>query len=55
MFKIQNMAAKTEYNAELKEWSGPEFIGGDPTVSFGKSLLDILEKHGDKVMQVRLD
>lgn len=49
------MAAKTEYNAELKIWSGPECIRGDPTISFGKSLLDILEKHGDKILQVRLE
>lgn len=49
------MAAITEYNAELKIWSGPEFISSDPTVSLGQSLLDSLEIHGDKIMQVRLE
>lgn len=46
------MAASTEYNAELKEWNGPEFKFADPAISFGQTLLDRLEKHGDKIMQV---
>lgn len=47
------MTEVTKYNAELKIWSGPEYISRNPTVSFGKSILDKLELHGDKIMQVR--
>lgn len=47
------MAAATKYNAEEKIWSGPEYTFKNPTVSFGQSLLDKLELHGDKLMQVR--
>lgn len=48
------MAAITKYIAEQKIWSGPEYVCKNPTVPFGKSLIDKLEMHGDKIMQVRL-
>lgn len=40
------------YNCDEKVWSGPEFDHRKFDVPFGELLLNELERHGEKVIQV---
>lgn len=46
----------TKYDAELKEWSGPPVADMkiDTTMPLGEFLLEKLQYHGDKLIQVRI-